>query len=178
MEREENHKLPFLDVLLDNHSNQSIINSVFHKKTYTGLLTNYYRFVPFSYNLGLVRTLVDQVFKINNTWAGFDLDINSLTTTLRKNLFPSSVIENVVRKFLNNYFTSDSSIIIIIITGMLFTETQVPLFFQVNFRNVIWPFHSFKCGLLNNLTLPTFHSTYTASVVAFQINLFQISTLY
>ena len=26
-----------------------------------------------------------------------------------KNLFPSSVIENVVRKFLNNYFTSDSS---------------------------------------------------------------------
>ena len=40
MEREENHKLPFLDVLLDNHSNQGIITSVFHKKTYTGLLTN------------------------------------------------------------------------------------------------------------------------------------------
>ena len=32
MEREENHKLPFLDVLLDNHSNQGIITSVFHRK--------------------------------------------------------------------------------------------------------------------------------------------------
>ena len=109
LEKEENHKLPFLDVLLDNHSNQGIITSVFHKKTYTGLLTNYYSFVPFSYKLGLVRTLVDRVFKINNTWTGFHLDISSLTKTLRKNLFPSTVIENVVRKFLNNYFTSDSS---------------------------------------------------------------------
>ena len=41
MEREENHKLLFLDVLLDNNSNQGIITSVFHKKTYTGLLTNF-----------------------------------------------------------------------------------------------------------------------------------------
>ena len=90
-------------------SNQGIITSVFHKKTYTGLLTNYYSFVPFSYKLGLVLTLVDRVFKINNTWTGFHLDISNLTKTLRKNLFPSSVIENVVRKFLNNYLTSDSS---------------------------------------------------------------------
>lgn len=53
MEREENHKLPFLDVLLDNNNNQGIITLVFHKKTYTGILTNYYyKFVPFSYKLG------------------------------------------------------------------------------------------------------------------------------
>ena len=51
--------------------------------------------------------LVDRVFKIKNTWTGFHLDISNLTKTLRNNLFPSSVIENVVRKFLNNYFTSE-----------------------------------------------------------------------
>ena len=43
-----------VDVLLDNHSNQGIITSVFHKKTYTGLLTNYCSFVPFSYKLGTI----------------------------------------------------------------------------------------------------------------------------
>ena len=96
MEREENQKLPFLGVLLDNHRNQGIITSVFHKKTYTGLLTNYFSFVPFSYKLGLVRTLVDRIFKINNIWAGLLLDIDNLTKTLRKNSFPSSVIKNVV----------------------------------------------------------------------------------
>ena len=47
MEREENHKLPSLNVLLDKNSNQGIITSVYHKKTYTGLLIIYYSFVPF-----------------------------------------------------------------------------------------------------------------------------------
>ena len=116
MEREENHKFPFLYVLLDNnYSNQGIITlykrkcPVFHKKTCTGLLTNFYSFVPFSYKSGLIRILIDRTFKINNTRAGFHLDINNLIKTLKRNLFPSNIIENVVRKFLNNNFTSDSS---------------------------------------------------------------------
>ena len=66
-------------------------------------------FVPLSYKSGLVRTSVDRMFKINNSWAGFHLNINNLTKTLGRNLFPSNVIENVIRKFLNNHFTSDSS---------------------------------------------------------------------
>ena len=49
------------------------------------------------------------VYLINNTWAGFHFDINNLSKTLSRNLFPSNVIENVVRKFLNNYFSSDPS---------------------------------------------------------------------
>ena len=87
----------------NNNSNQGIITSVFHN------FHSFYSFVPFSYKLELLRTLVDRIFKINNTWADFHLDINSLTTTLRRNLFPSSVIEIIVRKFLNTRFTSDSS---------------------------------------------------------------------
>ena len=82
MEKEENHKLPFLDELLDNHSNQGIITSVFHKKTYTGLLTNYYSLVPFSYKLGLVRTLVDRAFKINNRdFTIYDGDVDENVTS-------------------------------------------------------------------------------------------------
>ena len=82
---------------------------MFHKKTCTGLLTNFYSFVPFSYKSGLIRILIDRTFKINNTWAGFHLDITNLIKTLKRDLFPSNIIENVVRKFLNNNFTSDSS---------------------------------------------------------------------
>ena len=39
METEVNHKLPFLDVLLDNSNPPSLVTSVFRKRTYTGLLT-------------------------------------------------------------------------------------------------------------------------------------------
>ena len=50
MDREVNHKLPFLDALLDKNNNQGLITSVFHKKTYTGLLTNFYSFLHFCYD--------------------------------------------------------------------------------------------------------------------------------
>ena len=74
MEREIDKKLPFLDILLDN-SHPSIVTSVYRKKTFTGLLTNYFSFAPLNYKLGLIRTLVDRVYKINNSWVGFHLDV-------------------------------------------------------------------------------------------------------
>jgi hypothetical protein len=49
-EKQEDGKLPFLDILIDNSSN-TCITSVFHKKTYTGLLTNFLSFTPFTYKI-------------------------------------------------------------------------------------------------------------------------------
>ena len=92
MERKIDKKLPFLDILLDN-SHPSIVTSVYRKKAFTGLLTNYFSFAPLKYKLGLVRTLVDRVYKINNSWVGFHLDVKKLIVILRKNCFPSRVID-------------------------------------------------------------------------------------
>ena len=75
METEERGQLPFLDVLLSKQSvsdrQGSFITSVYRKKTYTGLLTNYFSFTPFKYKLGLIKTLIDRAYKINNTTQGF-----------------------------------------------------------------------------------------------------------
>ena len=109
METEVNHKLPFLDVLLDNSNPaQSIITSVFRKSTYTGLLTNFLSFSPFSYKLGLIRTLVDRTFKINNTWTGFYNNIKKLNNILEKNQFPSHLVNNIVKQYLSKFFASTS----------------------------------------------------------------------
>ena len=93
-------KIPFLDVLIDNSQPQSPITRVYRKKTFTGLLTNYFSFTPFSYKLGLIRTLVDRTYKINNTWVGFQEDIKKLILILRKNLFPSHIVERVIRQYI------------------------------------------------------------------------------
>jgi len=42
MEKEVDHKLPFLDVFIHNHSPGPPTTTVFRKKTFTGLLTNYF----------------------------------------------------------------------------------------------------------------------------------------
>ena len=93
MEREIDKKLPFLDILLDN-SHPSIVTSVYRKKTFTGLLTNYYK-------LGRVRTLLDRVYKINNSWVGFHLDVKKLIFLLRKNCLPSWVIDKSIHRNLS-----------------------------------------------------------------------------
>ena len=66
--------------------------STYHKKTYTGLLTNYFSFTSFKYKIGLIHTLVDRAFKINNSNSGFRKDLAKLTETLKRNSFPSHII--------------------------------------------------------------------------------------
>ena len=75
------------------------VDGTFRKKT-AGLLTNYLSFAPLSYKIGLIRTLIDRVFKINNTWLGFHKDIVNLVFILRKNLFPVHLIDKCVYRYL------------------------------------------------------------------------------
>ena len=101
--KDENLKpgeLPFLDIFIKNQG--ELVTSVYQKKTYTGLLTNFKSFVPYSYKLKLINTLVDRIYKINNTRKGFHLDVINLTSTLCKNLFPIKLVQKVINKYLNN----------------------------------------------------------------------------
>ena len=103
MEKEMDKKIPFLDVLIDNSQPQSLITRVYCKKTLIVLLTNCFSITPFSYKLGLIRTLVDgRIYKINNTWvARFSEDIKKLLLILWKKLFPSHIVEKVIRQYIS-----------------------------------------------------------------------------
>ena len=108
MEKEIIGKLPFLDVLLDT-SGHSINTSVFCKKTYTALLTNYFSFTPFRYKIGLIKTLFDRAFKINNSWTGFHEDSQHIKSTLQKNSFPINLIDNILKSYLDLKHGDDNS---------------------------------------------------------------------
>ena len=97
--------LPFLDVLIKNQG--KLVTSVYHKDSYTGLLTNFRSFIPHVYKRMLVNTLTDRTFKINNTWHGFDLDIKKMTSFLCKNMFPIKMVEDIIRKYLNKKMTEN-----------------------------------------------------------------------
>ena len=99
MERETDHVLPFLDVLINNTDPHQSVTTVYRKKTFTGLLTSYLSFCPFTYKLGLIKTLIHRTFKINNTWMGFHTDLQKLSVILRRNLFP----ENLINKYISKY---------------------------------------------------------------------------
>ena len=108
MEIEQNKQIPFLDVLVNNNDT-SIVTSVYHKKTYTGLLLNYISFTPSTYKIGLIRTLIDRAYKINNTWTGFDKDVKKLSATLEKNSFPTNIINTEVKNYLSKAINSTNT---------------------------------------------------------------------
>lgn len=103
MEREFDRKFSFFSRHIVDNSHPSVVTSVYRKKTFTGLLTNYFSFARLNYKLGLVRTLLDRVYKINNSWAGFHLDVKKLIFLLRKNCFPSWVIGKIIHRYLSDW---------------------------------------------------------------------------
>ena len=107
-EKQLEGKLPFLDILVDN-SSPFCTMSTYHKKTYTGLLTNYFSFTSFKYKIGLIHTLVDRAFKINNTNSGFRKDLVKLTETLKRNSFPLHIIDKTIKRYLDNFQPNSSS---------------------------------------------------------------------
>ena len=90
----------FLDVLLDNNEPNSSLTSVHRKKTFTGLLTNYFNFTTHSYRVDLIKTLVDRAYKINNTWLGFHEDITKLMDIRKKNIFPAHLIKKIINRYI------------------------------------------------------------------------------
>ena len=99
--KEKENKLPFLDIFINNNE-FDLQTLVFHKKTYTGLLMNCFSFVPNSYKLDLIKTLVDQIYRINNSWTGFDKELKDFKNILQKNKYPYKMIDHIVKSYLND----------------------------------------------------------------------------
>ena len=127
MEKETNKMLAFLDVCINNKDPCNLLMSVHRKTTFSGLLTNFFSFTSYSYKVGLIRTLVDRAYKINTTLAKFNEDVRSLLQIFKKNQYPESLINRVVKSYLNNAQNSNTS------TSTNDTST---IYFKLPFLNI------------------------------------------
>ena len=105
-EPEKEGKLPFLDVNIAKREG-GFVTSIFHKPSYTGLLTNFLSFSPKTYKTALVKTLVHRIFNICSNWKIFQIDIDKMKNTLQRNKFPPSFIDNVVKKYLDQIYQKE-----------------------------------------------------------------------
>ena len=99
IEKETNKILAFLDVCINNNDPSCLKTATYRKKTFTGVLTNFFSFTSFSYKVGLMRTLVDRAYKINNSLLSFSNDIKKLTHIFKKNQYPEYLINRVFKPF-------------------------------------------------------------------------------
>ena len=108
-EKQTNHSIAFLDVFISGINNQNLTLQTYHKSTYTGLLLNFKSFTSFSYKISLIKCLIDRSFKICNNWNSFHNDIENIKSNLIKNAYPPSLIDKVIKKYLDYKFSSNQS---------------------------------------------------------------------
>ena len=92
IELENYGKLAFLNVFIDLIILHLLLVFFINQCTQVFLLI-FLSFTSFTYKVGLIRCLIDRVYKINNTVFGFNRDMEKLTEILNKNLFPSRLIK-------------------------------------------------------------------------------------
>ena len=63
----------------------------------------------FSYNISLIKCLIDSSFKICNTWNSFHNDIENIKSNLIKNVYPTFLIDKVIKKYLDYKFSSNQN---------------------------------------------------------------------
>ena len=101
METEVNMSIPFLDVLITASSDGIFKTSVFRKTTFMGLFMNFTSFNPSCYKLGLIKTLIDRVYKICYDRMTFNTEVKKVKEYLCKNLYPPQLVDKQIKNYLD-----------------------------------------------------------------------------
>ena len=109
IEKQINHSIAFLDVIISGINNQNLTLQTYHKSTYTGLTSTFKSFTSFSYKISSIKCLMDRLFKICNTWNSFHSDIENIKPNLIKNAYPPFLIDKVIKKYLDYKFSTNQN---------------------------------------------------------------------
>ena len=103
IECEENECLSFLDILITRY-NQHFSTSVYRKKTYTGLGSNFYSACFYNFKINSICTLLHRAFILCSTWLEFHNEVEMLRKYFINNCYPKFLFDKYLKKFLKEKF--------------------------------------------------------------------------
>ena len=95
--------MSFLDVEVSRDGN-TFVTSVYRKPTFSGVYTHFDSFLPSTYKIGMIYTLVFRCFRICSDWNKFHKEIICLKDIFLKNGYPTSFIDKCFETFLDQLF--------------------------------------------------------------------------
>ena len=104
VEYEDNYSLPFLDLLIKRHPNNTLSTDWYTKPTYSGRLLNYYSQHPFHQKLNVAKNLIHRCFSLSDPYL-HETNTRRIQRILLSNNFPS----NTIKKLITDYKTRPSS---------------------------------------------------------------------
>ena len=109
IEFEDNECLPFLDILI-TRCNQYFSTSVFRKKTYTGLGSNFYSSCFYNFKINSICTLLHRAFIVSSTWLQFHDEVEVLRQYFLNNCYPKFLFDKYLKRFLKEKFQPSSPV--------------------------------------------------------------------
>ena len=98
----------FLDTKITHH-NQQLKTSVYRKPTLSGVFTHYESYLDQSYKKPLIDTLLLCCFSICSDNKLFHLEVENVREILKRNIYPSWIIEQFIKSFLNKLYVLKKS---------------------------------------------------------------------
>ena len=92
IEFEHKQKIPFVDVSVKHHDNNSFSTSIYRKKAFTGLNTKKDSFTPTKYKINLIRTLTYRCLLICSSSSLLQTALNDVKNLLSRNGYPRGII--------------------------------------------------------------------------------------
>ena len=103
-EMEKNNTLPFLDIRVHRIPGQDKFSTtVYRKKTYTGLMINWFSFVPMNYKKACIINMIKRAISICSTYRSLASELDHIRKIALANSYPRSFIEERIGIGLNNY---------------------------------------------------------------------------
>ena len=75
------------------------------KKTFSGVHTNFKSFIPETYKIGLIKSLLFRCFSLCSDFIKFHHEIDKLKSILYKNSYPRDLIDKCIKEFLDKILT-------------------------------------------------------------------------
>ena len=120
VERENNGKLSFLDMVIFNN-NGSLSSGWFRKDTDTGLTLNFNSLAPMKYKKSVVTSFVYRIFRACSNWEHFHKGLSEATDILCRNQYPDSfifpIIKTTIDKLVNTETDKDTDSVDVSITS-------------------------------------------------------------
>ena len=101
IEFEQNHAIPFLDILVTRNQSNTFMTSIYRKKTFTGLYTKWDSFTPRKHKINLIRSLTYRYYRLCSSGSLLQSALNDLRKLLLQNGYPQGIINYHINDVLN-----------------------------------------------------------------------------
>ena len=97
IEKGEDGFLPFLDINIFCEDDKFATND-YRKKTFSGVYNNFKSFIPETYKIGLIKSLLFWCFSLFSDFIKFHLEIDKLKSILHKNSYLHDVVDKCIKE--------------------------------------------------------------------------------